>query len=110
VGAVAADPSPTSAQDPLPMKQIVVNRKDSATSNDKLQGVASPAPEKNVSVKATVKPEEGQLAFDRKLLEYIRAHGGELKISAASKDLGVPPAFIKETLEKLSREGKVKLS
>ncbi|WP_449461965.1 Snf7 family protein [Tardisphaera miroshnichenkoae] len=110
VGAVAADPSPAPAQDPLPMKQIVVNHKDPAASNDKPQGVAPPAPEKNVSVKATVKPEEGQLAFDRKLLEYIRAHGGELRISAASKDLGVPPAFIKETLEKLSREGKVKLS
>ncbi len=109
-GVGAADPSPAPVQDPLPMKQIVANHRDPVVSSEKPQGTASSASEKNVSVKAAAKPEEGQPAFDRKLLEYIRAHGGELKISAASKDLGVPPAFIKETLEKLSREGKVKLS
>ncbi|MFP3219648.1 MAG: Snf7 family protein [Candidatus Marsarchaeota archaeon] len=55
-------------------------------------------------------PTAQQPAFDKKLLDYIRSHGGELRISLASKDLGVPPAYIKETLDRLSREGKVKLA
>jgi len=81
-----------------------------------------PAPSANLT-KAEPEPDGGKLSFqkvadsnpqqpgfDKKLLDYIRSHGGELRISLASKDLGVPAAYIKDTLDRLNKEGKVKLA
>jgi hypothetical protein len=48
--------------------------------------------------------------IEEKLLAYIKANNGVIRPKRAAKELGVPPAIIKETLYRLARKGKISLS
>ncbi|MGC8601774.1 MAG: Snf7 family protein [Thermoprotei archaeon] len=115
IGAVSAEPAAAvvSAQDPAPIKQVIAAHKEQASNDSGKQagtGQLQPVPsEKSISVQIPG-PKADNRTFDDRLLEYIRSHGGELRVSTASRDLGVPPAYIRETLDRLSKEGKVKLA
>lgn len=45
---------------------------------------------------------------DDKIYEYIQSKGGAIGIRSASEDLRVPPEVIKEAIERLTMEGRLK--
>ncbi|MDP7975277.1 MAG: hypothetical protein ACP5UI_04635 [Thermoprotei archaeon] len=48
--------------------------------------------------------------LEERVLQYVKAHGGTLRLSQASQDLGAPSDAIKQALINLSAKGKVKLA
>ncbi len=48
-------------------------------------------------------------ALETRLIEYIRASGGVVKISKAAESLGVPPGVIRELLARLEAKGFIKV-
>ncbi len=48
--------------------------------------------------------------LEEKLVEYIKAHNGIIKLSKAAKDLGVSKEVVKEALYRLAKKGVISLS
>jgi DNA-binding Lrp family transcriptional regulator len=46
--------------------------------------------------------------IDEKIYEYIQSKGGAIGIRSASEDLGVPAEAIREAIERMTMEGRLK--
>jgi hypothetical protein len=46
--------------------------------------------------------------LDNEIYDYILSNGGAIAVNQASEDLGVPPELIREALERLSSDGRLK--
>ncbi len=55
------------------------------------------------------KPAIDYEALEKRLLEYIKANGGVLRVREAAARLGVPPSAVKEALIRLQRKGVIRI-